>query len=226
MRAQFVKDDDGKIWFSYVKELYVRKIPFDFERHIIMDEIQSIEKEAKENLINEINNYLDHTKSQKTIHSIYKVMNTHFNGIKGQVGVDELYRDNYLENEHDRITEDAYKTLRPESPYKLGELVNKHEFNEKKYIKKLRVDEKLLGGRSMFRSHIIKNPQQLRNAILKGEFYVTSPKKFLNKKEFAELKQNSRLMHQYYSSNINAPVELNKKYRFMKKDHIDLKKLK
>lgn len=226
MRAQFVKDDDGKIWFTYVKDLYVRKVAFDFERQVIMEEVQNINQQAKDNLIKEINAHMNHTREPNSINSIYNVMNNHYSGIKDEVGVDKLYQDDYLENEQDRITEDAYNTLRPESPYKLGELVSKKKFNQKKYIKNQRKEEKLLGGRCMFRSHAIKDPEELRKAILKGEVYVTSPKKFLNKKDFAELKQDSRLMHQFYSSSINAPVELNKEFRFMKKENVDLKKIK
>jgi len=131
MRAQFVKDDNGKIFFSYVKDLYVRKIPFDYERHYIMQEVQNINDQAKDNLISEINGHIDKTKSPKAIHTIYTVMNHHFGNIKNKVGVGNLEKDEFLENEDDLITEDAYKTLRPNSPYKLNELIHKRKFTPK-----------------------------------------------------------------------------------------------
>lgn len=131
MRAQFTKDDDGKIFFVYVKDLNVRKIPPDFEHQIILEEVQNINQEAKERLVNEINSHLDNTKSHKKIHSIYETMNNHYSGIKNGIGVTELYGKDYLETEQDKIAEDAFKTLRPESPYKLNELINQKNFKEK-----------------------------------------------------------------------------------------------
>jgi len=62
----------------------------------------------------------------------------------------------------------------------------------------------------MFRNVAVKNPEQLRKALLKGDEFITSPKKFMNKSGFADLKQDARLMHQFYSEKVNAPIELNK----------------
>ena len=49
---------------------------------------------------------------------------------------------------------------------------------------------------------------------------------FVDKHEFSDLKQNSRLMHQFYSTDVNAPTELQKSTRFMKKSEADVKQLK
>lgn len=38
--------------------------------------------------------------------------------------------------------------------------------------------------------------------------------------------QNSRLMHQFYYNEVNAPVELKKSIRLMKKNKVDMKELK
>lgn len=59
MRAQFVKDDDGKIWLSYAKDLVVRKVKFDLEKHMIAQEVSNINKQAKDRLIRQLNRHLD-----------------------------------------------------------------------------------------------------------------------------------------------------------------------
>lgn len=59
MRVQFVKDDDGKVWLNYAKDIVVRKIKFDVEKHHIMKEVQMINNQAKFELVQEINNHID-----------------------------------------------------------------------------------------------------------------------------------------------------------------------
>lgn len=109
MRVKFAKDDDGKIWLSYVKDLHCKKIKFDYERHLIMKEVQNINKQAKEQLITELNHHLDTGKSAKTVYSIYKVMNKHYTDIKDSAGITEWLEKDSLADEEDLITEEMYK---------------------------------------------------------------------------------------------------------------------
>lgn len=109
MRVKFVKDDDGKIWLSYVKDLHVKKLKFDYERHLIMKEVQNINKQAKQELLTELNHHLDTGKSAKTVYSIYKVMNKHYSNIKDNVGITDWMENDSLNDEEDLITEETYK---------------------------------------------------------------------------------------------------------------------
>jgi hypothetical protein len=90
MRIQFVKDDDGKIWLYYAKDIAARKIKFNDEKHLILKEVQQINNQAKKNLIKELNVHLNTAKSAKTIHGIYKVMDKHYDSIKDQAGIEEM----------------------------------------------------------------------------------------------------------------------------------------
>ena len=135
MRIQFVKDDDGKVWLNYAKDIVVRKIKFDQERHYIMKEVQMINDQAKVDLVQEINNHIDTTWSIKSIHSIYTVMNKHYTTMKDKIGVTQWLEEESEEDEDDWITQDAFKSLRPSSPYTLKEVINKEKFTPKKFIK-------------------------------------------------------------------------------------------
>ena len=84
----------------------------------------------------------------------------------------------------------------------------------------------MLGGKTFFRSIVADDPEKLRKSLLQNQDYYTHPKMFVDKHEFSDLKQNSRLMHQFYSTDVNAPTELQKSTRFMKKSDADVKQLK
>ena len=66
----------------------------------------------------------------------------------------------------------------------------------------------MMGGPTFFQTITVDDPEKLRQSIMKDSEYYTSPKLFLSKNDFSELKQNSRLMHQYYSNEPNVPIEL------------------
>lgn len=208
MRVQFSKDDDGKVWLSYAKDIIVRKIKFDYEKHHIMKEVQNSNQQAKVELVTEINKHLDSKCSAKSIYSIYTVMDKHYNTMKDGIGISKWMDEDSIEDENDCIVEEAYKMLRPSSPYKLKELISKEKFDPKKYVEQKRVEERMLGGRTFFRSIVVKDPEDLRKSIMQNKEFITSPKMFCNKEDFSELKQNNRLVHQFYSTEVNAPVEL------------------
>ena len=134
MRVQFMKDDDGKIWLNYARDIVARKLKFDVEKHLILKEVQDINNQATAELVRQVNEHLDTAKSVKNIYSIYKVMEKHYNIMKTSIGVDQMLDEDSQIIEEEAITEDVYKTLRPGSPYKLKELVNQKKFSPKKYI--------------------------------------------------------------------------------------------
>jgi len=84
----------------------------------------------------------------------------------------------------------------------------------------------MLCGKTFFRSIAVDNPEHLRKSLLLNKEFITSFKLFLNKDDYSDLKQTSRLMHQYYSEDVNAPIELKKSIRLMKKSNTDMKELK
>jgi len=129
-----MKDDDGKIWLNYARDIVARKIKFDYEKHFILQEVLDENKQAKVELVNEINNHLNTAKSAKNIYSIYKVMEKHYSSMKEGMGIDKWLKDDSFSNEHELITENAFKTIRPGSPYKLKELVDKKKFSPKKFV--------------------------------------------------------------------------------------------
>ena len=93
MRIQFVKDDDGKIWLYYAKDIAARKIEFDYEKHLILKEVQQINNQAKKDLIKELDQHLGTAKSTKRIHGIFKVMDRHYDNIKDQTGIEEILQE-------------------------------------------------------------------------------------------------------------------------------------
>jgi hypothetical protein len=226
MRTKFVKDDDGKIWLVYAKDIIVRKVTFDYDKQMSIQEVHNINKQAKDNLMKGLNEHLDSCKSAQTIYSIYNAMNEHYTDTKKSVGINNWINKDLLQNDHDLITEEAFKSIRPGSAYKLDEIVHKSKFHPQKYIDQQRYEERMMGGKTNFRSIAVQDSEQLRQSLLKGKEYISSPKMFLDKQEFAELKQNSRLMHQFYSKDPNAPLELRKSTRLMKKTGTSMKQIK
>lgn len=100
MRVQFMKDDDGKVWFNYAKDIVVRKIKYDLAKQLVIKEVQQINMQAKKELITELNRHLDKAKSAKAIHGIYNVMDKHYGEIKDQSKIEEVLRpDSYF---HDK----------------------------------------------------------------------------------------------------------------------------
>lgn len=214
----------GRSSFTMLKTFFVNKIKVDFERLKIMKEVQDNNELAKRQLIQELNKHLDEGKSAKTVYSIYKVMNKHYDEMKDAVGIDELLQE--PEDEQECISQQAFERLRPQSPYQLKEMVNKKKFDPQKYLKHQRIQERMMGGTTFFRSITAEDPELLRQSLLKKGEFLSPPKKFMDKKEFSELKETSRLMHQYYSTDVNAPIELKKETRFMKKIDTNMKQLK
>ena len=174
-----MKDDDGKIWLNYARDIIAQKIKFDLEKHMILKEVQDINNQAKAELVRQVNLHLDTTKSAKNIYSIYKVMEKHYNIMKDNIGVNDMLDEDSSVVEREIITEKAYKSLRPGSPYKLKELVNQKNFSPKKYITHKRVEQGLLYDKKFYSSITVNDPEELRQSILKNKAYITSPKKFL-----------------------------------------------
>ena len=77
-----------------------------------------------------------------------------------------------------------------------------------KYIEQKRIEEKRMGGRTYFRSIIVEDQEKLRQSIAKDEEWTTSPKLFLEKSDYSDLKNTNRLMHHFYSTEENIPIEL------------------
>lgn len=84
----------------------------------------------------------------------------------------------------------------------------------------------MMYGKQLYSSITVDDPEKLRQSILRNLEYQTGPKLLLKKGDFSNLKQNSRLMHQFYSEEVNAPVELKKSIRLMKKSDANMKALK
>lgn len=127
-------DDDGEIWLNHATDIIARKLKFDLERHMILKEVQDINNQAKVELVRQINIHLDTTKSVKNIHSIYKVMEKHYNIMKNTLGIDTMLNEDSGVLEKEAITEDVFQSLRPGSPYKLKELIDQKKFSPKKYV--------------------------------------------------------------------------------------------
>ena len=58
MDAQFMKDDNGKIWLFYVSNLIVRKIYTD-PGYILTIELDYMTKQGRNKLENEVDQYID-----------------------------------------------------------------------------------------------------------------------------------------------------------------------
>lgn len=117
-------------------------------------------------------------------------MDKHYNTMKDKIGVNKILEEEDKQDEKDCITQDTFKALRPCSPYKLNEVINKDKFSPKKFIEKIRVEERMMGGQTFFRTITADDPEKLRKSIMKDSEYVTSPKLFLTKSDFSDLKQN------------------------------------
>ena len=130
MRVQFVKDDDGKVWLNYAKDIVVRKISFDYAKQHVMEKEKMINQQAKEELIKDITQHFDSKKSSKNIYSIYTIMDKHYHNMKKGIGINKWLEDEEFDDQ-DQLMENAFKILRPNSPYKLKEIVLKEKFDPK-----------------------------------------------------------------------------------------------
>lgn len=70
---------------------------------------------------------------------MYEIMGSHYDHMKDQVGLKEVF-DN---SDSDEQTEEIFKKLRPQSPYKFKELI-KNQFDPKKFNRMIGKSEKKL----------------------------------------------------------------------------------
>ena len=61
-------------------------------------------------------------------------MEKHYTTMKDKIGVTKWLEEDNSDEDKECITQEAFKSFRPNSPYKLKEVINKDKFNPKKYI--------------------------------------------------------------------------------------------
>lgn len=107
-------------------------------------------------------------------------MGTHYENMKEHLGLREAFEN----SDNDDETEEVFRKLRPQSPYKFKQLIQ-NDFDPKKFNRFMgRADKKL-------------DHEQVKDVILYNKSVAQQPKKNLNRNQYANLNENMRLMHNY-----------------------------
>jgi len=147
-------------------------------------------------------------KQNTNIQKMFEIMNNHYGSLKDTI---QLY-DAFQEPLPDEYTNTAFKKLRPLSPYLFSELLNE-EFDPKK------IENSKYQGTFLVKNDRVATNHEIVKSILYGNPTEKVEKKSLNRRQYAQLSENMRLMHNYVGQNKNILSERNiKTIKHVEKD--------
>lgn len=120
MRAEFLKDDDGKIWFSWAKDIFVRSMKSNKDKYE-MREVKQLTTQYQRQIINEIDKHKQNAgeRASTNIQKMHDLMNQHYEQVKEEIGIMDALND----SDHNEQSDQVFAKLRPSSPYKFKELL-------------------------------------------------------------------------------------------------------
>jgi hypothetical protein len=136
MRAHFTKDDNGKIWLHYVKNLIVRKM-YKEPGYVITKELDYLTKKGRSTINKDIKEYTAH--QSKPHNNLTKTMEVAFgNYYSNMVETNDLYPSTDSSTENNQ-NEQAIKILRPKTDKDFKQyLKSNHDQSRQPKIKKMR----------------------------------------------------------------------------------------
>ena len=162
-KITFMRDNNSNFWLTYMKDIFVRKNPqlnnpppgrFD----LIKSNLEEIIEKNIKNLT---------TKEKIHVGEFSTLMKNNYIEMKELIGI----KKNMIEHDDKFSIDSVYKILRPESPYKLSEIINP-EFDPKLVLKK-RINEGLVITNNEKRMAEIKKPFEIKSAYLDSSSEVT-----------------------------------------------------
>eukprot|EP00347_Sterkiella_histriomuscorum_P018862 403343887 len=181
MRTEFSKDENGTIWFMYASSIVARPVKGRGQQ-FQTKKVNYVNQENKTNLLNELERHQDQARenNSQNIKKMYDIMGQHYENIKDHLGLKEAFEN----SDEDEQTEEIFKKLRPQSPYKFKELV-RNQFDPKKFNRMMgKADKKL-------------DHEQVKDIILYNKPVIQQPKRRYDKPDYAQLNENMRLVHNY-----------------------------
>mmetsp|Transcript_10364 Transcript_10364/g.10330 ORF Transcript_10364/g.10330 Transcript_10364/m.10330 type:complete len:398 (-) Transcript_10364:1323-2516(-) len=121
IKAEFMKDDNGKIWFTYATKISVRDIAMNNrDKELLFKRVGLTNVQSKDKLNEELQKF--QSEPPKLTHQtrMSKVMTCHYEEIKKEMGIDKLFEP----EPQDKVSNDAFAKLRPMTPYSLQQLLD------------------------------------------------------------------------------------------------------
>ena len=122
IQAEFLKDDNGKIWLIHATQIAMREINVpDLEDEIKIEQQALVPPEFADDFKSELKEYNEDTGAMTARASaLMGILDDHYAGIKHQSGVNELLKAEPPNTESNY----AFAKLRPTSPYTMQQLLD------------------------------------------------------------------------------------------------------
>jgi hypothetical protein len=122
MRAEFMRDDNGRVWLMYATKIAVKKIDLDAEsdENVLFRRVNLESDENKARVESEI--LVRTVEPSESVRSLRlsRLMKQHYEEVKETIGVNKLFEP----EQPDYISNKAFARLRPMSPYSMEELLS------------------------------------------------------------------------------------------------------
>mmetsp|Transcript_103 Transcript_103/g.188 ORF Transcript_103/g.188 Transcript_103/m.188 type:complete len:480 (-) Transcript_103:1165-2604(-) len=127
MRAEFMQDDNSKIWFTYASRISVRKITLEHsEKELMFKRVPLMNPENKQELLENLSRFRKCRKKSEFSKKVSSFMDSHYKHLKQETGVQELFGP----QKSRLISSEAFAVLRPMIPYDLKQLMDPKALQE------------------------------------------------------------------------------------------------
>ena len=153
--AEFITDDNGKIWLMYADRIAVREIQVHTQEEVLFKRIELRNGESQERL----NEDLQSVHSLKCLHQIRMLneMNKYSKDLKKRIGIDKAFK----VKPKDSLSNAAFAKLRPFTPYLLSELIDPEACKKIEALHKPIKHKKVkLTGRGFSKQSLVEIPQK------------------------------------------------------------------
>ena len=138
MKAEFSKDENGTIWFTYASNIGQRRCKGKEHIQHSQTQISEINKQNKEKMLLQLEAHQAKTaadpNSQNIIKKMFDKMGEHYEKMKEEVGLKDAFEKSDDEEEQ---TEAIFRKLRPHSKYKFSDVLHMQEKMNPRQINKM-----------------------------------------------------------------------------------------
>lgn len=121
MKAEFMKDDNGKLWLTFVSKIRVREIEVaQAETAMTFKRVELLSPTNRKNVLNELQQFNSKNLLSPNARRISDVMEEHYETIKSKSGISQLFEPEPPNLE----SNNAFSRLRPLIPYTLDQLLD------------------------------------------------------------------------------------------------------
>ncbi|OMJ82944.1 hypothetical protein SteCoe_16217 [Stentor coeruleus] len=166
MNAEFIVDDNGKMWLTYATRISVKDIREENYEKVLFKRVQLRSSETKERLDKEICWTEGDTTGPNQLRML-SVMKKHYIDLKKRIGIEDLIR----EKPKDSLSNLAFSQLHPYAQYTLNDLIDPESSNKQFKDIKPRRSSKPLNPR---RSHSRINIENPTKSLSKSKIHTSS----------------------------------------------------